>query len=158
MEAATLGWRGTAVPKPGAYCVVGELSAIVKQRGIQFECREAAVGIDNELDDDRATIFVFQKRSEPGGKLLGQHGKILDAGIDRRAFRGRVQVDGRGFGYEPIDISDSHQHLDAAPGKTLGDFDLIEIARGVVVDGRPEKRAEVAKTGVRMNVGIAKDL
>ena len=65
---------------------------------------------------------------------------------------------GVALGYEPIDISDSHQHLDAAPGKTFGDFDLIEIPRGVVVDGRPEKRAEVAKPGVRMNVGIAKDL
>jgi hypothetical protein len=45
---------------------------------------------------------------------------------------------------ERIHIRDRHPYLCRAIRQQLGDFKLIEIARRVVVDRRPRKRAQVA--------------
>ena len=52
------------------------------------------------------------------------------------------------------------QNLDVAVGQLLGDFDLVEIPGGVVINGGPEQRAEIANiplgakaVGLRLKVG-----
>ena len=48
------------------------------------------------------------------------------------------------FGDECIYVGDANQNLYVSVGQALDDFDLIEIAGGVIVDRRPEQASEVA--------------
>ncbi len=58
-----------------------------------------------------------------------------------------------------IDIRYSDEHADTAVGQLLGPFDLVEISRGIVVDGGPEQVAQVGKAvgsgegGLRLDSG-----
>jgi len=45
------------------------------------------------------------------------------------------------------------QDLDVAIGQALGDLDLVEIFRGVVVDRRPEQVAQVGHFGGGRELG-----
>ena len=56
-------------------------------------------------------------------------------------------VYGRAFGNGPIHIGDADQDADAAVAQVLGEFDLVEIARRVVIDGGPEQLAQIAHVG-----------
>jgi hypothetical protein len=73
----------------------------------------------------------------------GSMGKLHDAGVDRGGFACGVLIDGRIFGDEGVHVGDADHDLDAAVGQALGDFDLVEVFRGVVVDGRPEQAAQI---------------
>ena len=58
-----------------------------------------------------------------------------------------------------VDVGHADQHADAAVGQLLGPLDLVEIFRGVVVDGGPEQIAQVGeavgggKGGLRLDGG-----
>ena len=56
--------------------------------------------------------------------------------------------------HECVDIRDCDQNLDDSTGERFGDDELIEIARVVVVDGRPEQGAQVADPGAGVRVGL----
>ena len=45
---------------------------------------------------------------------------------------------------ESIHVRDADHNFDVAIRKALGDLDLIEVARGIVVDGRPQQISQVA--------------
>ena len=60
----------------------------------------------------------------------------------------RVRVDGGRRLHEPVDVGHRHQHLDGAAGRRLGDRELVQVTRVVVVDRGPQERAEVALGGV----------
>jgi len=70
----------------------------------------------------------------------------MDARVDRRRLARGMLIDRRLFRNEGIDVGDAYHHLDAAVGKAFGKLDLIEIARSVVVDRRPQKAAQIADT------------
>jgi len=55
------------------------------------------------------------------------------------AIEQRALVDAR------VDVRYSYQHADAAVGQLLGPLDLVEIARGVIVNRGPEKAAQVGE-------------
>ena len=63
-------------------------------------------------------------------------------GVERRARRD-----------EGVDVGDADADAEAAIGEALGDFDLIEVARGVVVDGGPGELAEIGDISRRGNGG-----
>ncbi len=56
----------------------------------------------------------------------------------------RVVVDGGTLADDRIHVGDRDQDLDGAAGQALGDGELIEVPRVVVVDRAPEKIAQVA--------------
>ena len=53
-------------------------------------------------------------------------------------------VDGSLLGDEGIHVCNTDHDLHIAVGSALGDFNLIQIARGVVVDRGPEEVAKIA--------------
>ena len=48
-------------------------------------------------------------------------------------------------GHAHVDVGHADEHADAAVGQLLGPLDLVEVFRGVVVDGGPEKAAQVLR-------------
>src|SRR5262249_51519058 len=56
----------------------------------------------------------------------------------------RMTIDGRAPGDRSVDIRDRDEQLHVAARQRLGDRQLIEIARVVVVDRAPEEPAQVA--------------
>src|SRR5581483_1254305 len=83
------------------------------------------------------------ERSKVGGELVREHREILDAGVDGGGLAARVAVDGRASVDGRTDVGDTDADADAG-GRALRPFDLIEVARGVVIDGRPQQIAHVA--------------
>ena len=61
-------------------------------------------------------------------------------------------------GNERTDIGDADPNANQTIGKSLGDFDLIQIARLPIVHRRPEQRAQVARTRRERNVVEPRDL
>ncbi len=53
-------------------------------------------------------------------------------------------IDRRVFGDKGVHIGDSDHHFDVAVGQAFGNFDLVEIFGGVVVDRGPKQISEVA--------------
>ena len=71
-----------------------------------------------------------------------------------------MEIDGCPLGGHRIDVGDAHQHANAA-GRALRPLDLVQIARVVVVDGRPGERGEIAQShgGARIeSIQLALDL
>jgi hypothetical protein len=56
----------------------------------------------------------------------------------------REAVERRVLRHERVDVGDADHHLGRAGRQAFGHFELIEIARGVVVDRRPRQVPEVA--------------
>ena len=50
----------------------------------------------------------------------------------------------RSLGYGSIDIRDPDQEADCPIRKLLRVFHLVEVARGLVIDRRPNERAQIA--------------
>ena len=106
------------------------------------------VGADHELDDDGELVARFQQRRGAGRELLRQHREIPARPCTPSSSASRrVLVDRRILRHERVDVGDGDQHPRRAVGQPLGDLELIEIARRVVVDGRPEQTAQVADIG-----------
>jgi hypothetical protein len=102
------------------------------------------VGADDELDDDGELIGRFLQRGDRRRQLLGQHRKDPDAGIHGRRLARGLLVNRRVLRHVGVDIRDGYHHLGGPVGQSLRHFELIEVPRGVVVDGRPGQAAQVA--------------
>ena len=70
----------------------------------------------------------------------------------RGRFAGGMLIDRAQFGNVGVYVGDSDQNLHIAVWQSFRNFDLIEIARCVVVDRRPEPIAEIAHTSSRSNL------
>lgn len=117
---------------------------VTDDRAVHAARLDHAGAVNYELDDYAQPVLVIEQGSLSCGKLFGEHGKIPYSGVHRCRFASRVLVDRRQLGRERIYVGDADHDLDAAIGQPLGDLDLIEIARRVVIDRRPEQASEVA--------------
>ena len=54
-----------------------------------------------------------------------------------------MSIDGRVFGDKSIDVGDADHYFDVAIGQALGNLDLVEIFRCIVVDRRPKQIAQI---------------
>ena len=52
-------------------------------------------------------------------------------------------INRRGFCHKRVHVCDADHHLDIAAGEPLRDFNLVQIARGIVINRRPEQVAQV---------------
>ena len=106
-------------------------------------CCRFALGVHDEFGDHRGAVLVLVERGEIGGELVGQHGEVAGGGIDGLGLMRGVLVDGGVLRHGCRNVGHADAHTDAA-GDALGPLDLIEIARGVVVDRGPEQAAQIA--------------
>ena len=59
-----------------------------------------------------------------------------------------VQIDRRQSGDDRIHVGDGHEHFDLVAGQGLGDRQLIEVPRVIVIDRGPEQVPQVADVAV----------
>jgi len=140
------GWRGCFVIEPRADGAVGQLRLIANQGAIEVVRSDVTIVADDEFNHDGGVVLILEQRSETGGEHLGDHGEIADTGVDRRRLGGGVLIDGAVARDIGVDVGNADQDLDVAVRELFGDFDLVEVAGGVVVDGGPQQVAEVASS------------
>jgi hypothetical protein len=100
-----------------------------------------------ELADHRETVDVRAERGEIGGEPLGQHRVDAARHVHGGGVGRGVLVDRGAARHQGIHIGDADRDLDRAVGQPLGDLDLVQVHRVVVVDGGPEEAAQVADAG-----------
>ncbi len=132
--------------KPRPHLAVGQLGAVVDQGAIDALLLEVSFAVDDEFCDHRGPILVLVQRCQVGRELVGQHGKVSRRGIDGLGLLRGVLIDGSVLPDRCGYVCDADAHPDATGG-AYGEFDLIEVARGVVVDGRPQQTAQIAYIG-----------
>jgi hypothetical protein len=113
-------------------------------RAIHVGGDDLAARRDRHLDDDRETFLALVQRREIRRQPLRQHREDLRVGVHRRRVGARMTVDGAAGLHERIDVGDRHEDLHRAVRGRLGHRELIEIARVVVVDRRPQALAQIA--------------
>ena len=136
-------WRWPLTFQPRADGWIGQLRVIPNRRQIDVRCPDRSIRGDRHLDDHRGAIGVFVERRQIRGQPLRQHRKDLGRGVDGRGVDAGMPIDRRITRDQRIDIGngDEDRRLGTAD---LGDRELIQIARVVVVDGAPQKMAQVA--------------
>ena len=77
----------------------------------------------------------MQKGRQIGRELLRQHRKNLRSGVDGGGVAAGVIVDRGAALHECVDVRNCNQNLDRSLRKRLGDGELVQIARIVIVDG-----------------------
>ena len=60
--------------------------------------------------------------------------------------------------HQGVDVGHRHQQARAAGGQRLGHAQLVQVARVVVVDGKPGQVAQVADGAVALRAGLARVL
>ena len=138
------GRRRAPAFEPRAHFVVRQLRSIAHHRPIDVGLADEAGGIDVELNHDRGAIDIWQQRRLVGRQRLGKHREDARGRVDGRRVRLRVTVDRIALRHEGVDVCDCHQHPRRRAAVTVADFELIQIARLVVVDGRPRQIAQVS--------------
>src|SRR5262249_646966 len=138
--------------EPGRDRVVGELRLVADGGPIDPGFLEDP-SVDDELDDQREPGFVRVERREVRRKALRHHRKDHAAGVHGGRVVAGGGVDGRALLHDRVDVGDGDEDLHVAAGHLLGDGQLIEVLRVVVVDRAPEKRREVADRRVALGRG-----
>ena len=128
--------------------VVGELGLVADGGAIDVRGAERRRPPSNDhLDDDRQPVLVLVQRRQVGRELLRQHREDLappcrpTSCCARRARRSRVP-----FGTSASTSAIATKIWTRAAGERLGDRELVEVARVVVVDRDPEALAQIAQS------------
>jgi hypothetical protein len=135
--------------QPRPHGAVGQLRRVARDRAVGRAIPHRAVRGDRQFHHHGEPVGMLVQRREIRRQIVRQHGKVLDAGVHGGAIRGGMPVDRRILGYVAIHVGDADADADIAVRQALGDFDLVQIARSVVVDGRPEQAAQIAYRAVR---------
>jgi len=142
------------VQQPRADGVVGELRLVLDERAIDLGGGYLALGVHGHLDDHGEALVVFSERREIGREALGQHRKDLGRRVDRRRVGARVFVGRRAVGHERVHVGNRHEQFRPAAAERFGHRQLVQIARIVVVDRRPQQGALVADRRVARCAGV----
>ena len=90
---------------------------------------------------------AFEKTGNAAAAARPEEGDPDDTFIDLYVADVAVPMIGRSLlGDEGIHVCNADHDLHVAIGSAFGDFNLIQIARGVVVDRGPEEVAKIAST------------
>ena len=145
--------RGALPVEPGGHRVVGQLRAVPHDRAVDLGRARRPVGAQRHLDDEREALLPLAERGEIGREPLGQHGEDPPGRVDGRRVGPRVAVERRTAADQRVDVRDRDEDLHLPGGQRLGDGELVEVARVVVVDRAPEPVAEVADRGIARDGG-----
>ena len=125
-EGEGVGCGAGGVLEPGADARVGQLGAVADGGAGDLlvwkaSIVKAAVGWDGEAEDggdieahhEGGAIGVFVEGGEAGRELDGQHGEVLDGGIDGLGLGGGVEVERAALGNGGGDVGDGDVEADA---------------------------------------------
>ena len=135
--------------QPGRERVVGQLGLVTHLGAADSEIAHQPLRIHHHFSHDGQALLVRTQRGQVGGEPLGQHGKHARCGIDRSSVDLRMQVDGRVFVHQRIDIGNGDQHAPAV-FCFVADAQLVDVLRIIVVNRAPQQRAHVLDTGARL--------
>ena len=101
---------------------------------------------------------------KPVESFSGSIGKVRTSSVNGGGFRLRVCVERETFADIRVDIGNADQYANSPVRQLFRDFDLIEIARGVVVDGGPEHPSQIdsalhkgGREGVEFGEGFGRE-
>ena len=134
--------------------VVGELGVVDDARAIDVAARRCAVRPDRHIDDHREPLPALAEGGEVGRQLLGEHRKDFGRRVHRGRVRLRVAVDRGALPHDRVHVGDRDQDRHRVAARRLGDRELVEIPRVVVVDGGPEETAKVPDGGIAVLGGL----
>ena len=147
-------WRVPAVPSSHAPTELYWSCAVIAHQGaIDIAGTDVAARVSHQFDDHTKAVLIFQQGSLARGKFLGQHREVSDSSVDRGRFSRSVLIDGSLFRDERVDIGNADENFHAAIWLSFGNFDLIEIARSVIVNRRPEEVSQIAHIFSRGDLG-----
>jgi hypothetical protein len=89
------------------------------------------------------------ERREVGGEPLRQHQEHDDTAVDRGRVPLRVSVNRAAGNDQHVRVGDADEHLALVVRQQLDDLHMIKVPRFRIVDGRPQKRAQIAHAGRR---------
>ena len=150
------GGKGPRPARNASMSSVHEMRVILHARAVHVIGLDRTVGSDDVLDDKCKAIDVRVERGEVGRQARRQHGKDDCGRVDRRRVHRGMPVDRRAFRRGHVHVGDCHEHADTVAGQRLGDRQLIEIARVVVIDRTPLPILEIAHRLGRCGWRIAK--
>ena len=104
-------------------------------------------------------VLTGVQRGEVRAQAVRQHGEDARRRVDGGGVDAGVRVDRRAGRDGRAHVGDRHQDPRAAVRLALGDGELVEVERVVVVDGAPEQAAEVVgaravRREVRQRAGL----
>jgi hypothetical protein len=114
--------------KPRPDRTVCQLGRVAQDRTVRRAILDRTVSGDRQLNHHGEPIGMLVQRGKIRRQVVGQHGKILDAGVHGSAIRGGMRIDRRSFGNIAIHVGDADADADLAVWQAFGQFDLIEIA------------------------------
>ena len=132
--------RGLRQPLPDLG--VGEAGARVHHRGIEAVLADLALGGDFHLADHAQPVDVGLERAELVGQRLRQHRYHAPREVDRRPALARVAVERVAVADVVRDVGDGDQQPVAA-ALALAVDGVVEVARGLAVDGDQRQRGQV---------------
>ena len=137
-----------AAGQPGIDGVIRELRLVLHHCAVHVGSGERPIRRDDEFDDDREPILVIGEGGEIRRKLLRQHREDHRRRVHRCRVDLGMAIDRRSLEYGSVDIGDGDENLHAAAREGVGDRQLIEVSRVVVIDRAPQRRAQVAQRSV----------
>ena len=112
--------------------------------------------VADHLDDDGEPVLALVQRGQVRREPLGQHREDLRRRVDGRRVRARVLVDRRALRARARRRPRWRRRPSRGRRREpLGDRELVEVARVVVVDRRPEQGAQVAHARGPTSAGAA---
>jgi hypothetical protein len=103
----------------------------------------SASRVEGYVDDYRLPILALQQRRHVIRNLRREEGKRHNAEINGHPVLRRMPICRRTFPDEGVHVRDAKQDADVTVREALGEFDLVKIARGWIVDRRPEQFSKV---------------
>ena len=133
--------------QPTADGVISKLRFIADVGAINVTGSYAAVALDYKFDDNGQPVLILEQRGGAGRKLFRQHGKITHPRVDGRSLVRGKSINRGALRYERVHIGDGYPYFGLSIRQPLSNFQLIEVARSIVINGRPKKLAEIAQVG-----------
>src|SRR5581483_12236228 len=118
----------------------------------QLEAQHLAARIDFHHAGEHQAVHVRPQAAHVGGEFDRQHRHRPVGEIDGRAAHARFQVQRSSVTHVVRHVGNVHMQLEVAVGQAVGGDGVVEVARGLAVNGDDGKGAEVA-TGAQLGRG-----
>ncbi len=145
--------RAVAVAQPGVAFEqqvdvgIGHPLRAADDAGGELLRDDVALVVDLEQRGEHQAVGLRDERAEVGGELVGQHGDGAVREVDAGAAQARFEIDGRAGADVVADVGDVDVERVVAVGEPVHPDGVVEIARGLAVDGDDGQVAEVAAAG-----------
>ena len=143
-ELRILGVRGGIVLQHGIHGRVGHALGGTNHAAREFRRDDFAVAVQFQDRAHHQAVFVRVERTDSVREFFGQHGHGAIWKINRRAAQARLAVQRRTAPHVVRDVGNVHLQLPVAVFQALHVHRIVEITRGLSVNGDDRKIAEIA--------------